>query len=440
MASVINDPNGRKRIQFVAPDGTRKTIRLGRVDRKTAESICRQVEHLLSAQLSGQPIPRETAAWLGSIGEKLRQRLCRAGLIDDPLSGRSLTLKEFLEGYLAERTDLSPGTLQAMRLDADRLVAVLGKDTRLSAVTPADADRCKAYLLERKYARSTVARCLRHARHFFAVACRRKLIPENPFAHQKGIAVIGDPSRRKFIPAEEVVRVLEEIPDRELRAWVVLARWGGLRVPSEALALRWSDVLWDKNLLIIRSSKTARHASGGIRMVPLFPEVRTVLDELWQHTPEGEDRVLRKYRRGRVNPRPMFERYCERAGVQPWPKLFQNLRASRATELADLFPSHLCAAWLGHTEKVADAFYRQVREEHILRAVNLPNALASQATQKAAQHTAEQSGIACSAVTAAEENLRGLQHYAILCSNDHEYSYVSDGLRYYTCWPRMDVC
>ena len=83
MASIVNDPNGRRRVQFVSPDGKRKTIRLGKIDRKTAEGVCRQVEHLLSARLSGQPIPRDTAVWLTTIGEKLRQRLVRVGLVDD---------------------------------------------------------------------------------------------------------------------------------------------------------------------------------------------------------------------------------------------------------------------------------------------------------------------------------------------------------------------
>ena len=63
MASISNDPNGRKRILFVAPDGSRKTIRLGRIDRKSAEAIKRHVEALLSAKIGGQPVPRDTAAW-----------------------------------------------------------------------------------------------------------------------------------------------------------------------------------------------------------------------------------------------------------------------------------------------------------------------------------------------------------------------------------------
>ena len=86
--------------------------------------------------------------------------------------------------------------------------------------------------------------------------------------------------------------------------------------------------------------------------------------------------------------------YCEKAGVSPWPKPFQNMRASRATELADRYPSHVCAAWLGHTERVADAFYRQVTTEHWQSAVSCPSALTlARATQNAAQHRAETSGI-----------------------------------------------
>ncbi|MHC4563837.1 MAG: hypothetical protein ACYS8X_13845 [Planctomycetota bacterium] len=46
MASVISDPSGRKRIQFVAGDGTRKTIRLGKATVRQAEAIKVKVEQL----------------------------------------------------------------------------------------------------------------------------------------------------------------------------------------------------------------------------------------------------------------------------------------------------------------------------------------------------------------------------------------------------------
>ena len=53
------------------------------------------------------------------------------------------------------------------------------------------------------------------------------------------------------------------------------------------------------------------------------------------------------------------------AGVSPWPRLFQNLRASRETELADRFPSHVVAGWIGHSMRVAEEHYLQITPEHL---------------------------------------------------------------------------
>src|SRR5262249_52977110 len=57
-------------------------------------------------------------------------------------------------------------------------------------------------------------------------------------------------------------------------------------------------------------------------------------------------------------------RIIRRAGLTPWPKLCNNLRASRETELAEQFPMHVVCAWIGNTERVAAKHYLQVTEEH----------------------------------------------------------------------------
>ena len=49
MASISKQPNGRKTIQFVAPDGKRKSIRLGKVSLRAAEAVKLKIEHLASA-------------------------------------------------------------------------------------------------------------------------------------------------------------------------------------------------------------------------------------------------------------------------------------------------------------------------------------------------------------------------------------------------------
>lgn len=139
-------------------------------------------------------------------------------------------------------------------------------------------------------------------------------------------------------------------------------------MPSEALSLTWADVNSGQNRLIVRSTKTAHHADGGVRVVPIFAELRPALEAAWD---AAEVYVITEYRDPGVNLRAQFNRWVTRAGLVPWPKPFQNMRATRATELADRYPSHVCAKWLGHTERVADEFYCSVTDENYRRAAGL---------------------------------------------------------------------
>src|ERR1700683_658926 len=109
MASVVNDPNGRKRILFVGPDQIRKAIRLGKIDRKSADAISRHVEALVTAKIGGQRLPADTAVWLTSIGAKLRDKLAGVGLVEPC---KRTVLGEFLEGFIANRTPTAaPNTI-----------------------------------------------------------------------------------------------------------------------------------------------------------------------------------------------------------------------------------------------------------------------------------------------------------------------------------------
>jgi hypothetical protein len=55
-------------------------------------------------------------------------------------------------------------------------------------------------------------------------------------------------------------------------------------------------------------------------------------------------------------------RYVKRAGLTPWPKLFQNLRATRETELAAEHPIHVACDWIGNSKAVAKKHYLQVTD------------------------------------------------------------------------------
>lgn len=73
--------------------------------------------------------------------------------------------------------------------------------------------------------------------------------------------------------------------------------------------------------------------------------------------------VINRYRRPDQNLREKFLKILKRAGVQPWPRLFQNLRASRETELLARYPAKNVSAWLGNSVPVAMRHYAMATEE-----------------------------------------------------------------------------
>jgi len=369
MACIGTESNGHRRILFVAADGARKTVRLGKCSQHDAEQVCRHVEALAASTIHGQSVSRVTALWISNVGRTLHDRLSRAGLIEPRQHAGRMTVAEFIDGYIAQRHDLKPTTLTVLKQARIWLVRYLGENRRLDAVKVADADGYQAHMFASGLAKATIAKRCRYARHYFEVAKRRGNIDVNPFAHIKG-AVKGDVTRRVFVPEEVVQKVIDGIPDAQWKLLIALARWGGLRIPSEALALTWADVDFAGKRFIVRATKTAHHEDGGIRVVPMFPELADLFQKVFDEAEDGAVHVISRYRSGGVNLRTQLLRYINRAGLKPWPKLWQNLRASRATELADKFPSHVCAAWLGHTEKVADAFYRTVTDSHFERATS----------------------------------------------------------------------
>jgi len=387
MASVSQDPSGSYRIQFQTPDGKRKTLRLPTKDKKVATSIGSHVEHLVASRISGSAVPPATAAWLASVTDPLRSRLVKVGLIDPVATSTVPTLGEFLDEHLRNRAaELKPGTMKVLEQAARWMRRFLGDDVRLDKITVTDADRFRAAILKDR-AKATANKWTRYAKEFLNAAVTRGLIDKNPFAHVKGLAVVGDQSRRALVPDADIRRVLDAIPCPQFRLIVALARYAGLRIPSEALTLTWADVNWASNRLVVRATKTAHHSHGGVRVVPIFAELRPFLQEAWDAAESGSEFVITRYRDPATNLRTQFNRWCLAAGVVPWGKPFQNMRATRATELADRFPSHVCASWLGHTERIADQFYRSVTDDHFLRATTEGTKPTQNPTQQRAEPT-----------------------------------------------------
>ena len=398
MASITTDRDGRRRIQFVAPNGKRRAVHLGKVSQRTAAGVKYRIEQLLESINFNRPMEADLIQWVKGLETSLAKKLARVKLIPDPKGAPIVTVGSFLDSWLAGRkTDFKPASVIAWGQVINAMKEFFGEDCRLTKVTTAKAEAFRQSMIEAGLRATTIHKRLQHARMFFAHAKRQELVSENPFEfvrHRPGDAS----ERRAYVPAVDVMRAIEHAPNETWKLLIALSRFGGLRVPSEALSLRWQDVDWERQRIVIPSPKTEHLAGKGYRVIPLFPAIRPHLEAAFETAPEGAVYVIpEEYRRraqtaggwANANLRTTLERVIRRAGLEAWPRLWHSMRASCETDLARQFPLAVVAKWLGNTQAVAMRHYVDVTDGDFERAVSIDLAIPLDATKKAAQKTAQ---------------------------------------------------
>ncbi len=365
MASLQKrNDTGAYALQFYDRHNVRRTISLGVITKREAETIKLHVEKIASAQHSSAPLDRMSSIWISEIGEKLRQKLARHKLIEECRDG---TLGQFIDDFIKRRRAnpaFKESTFTVYKPVHESLRSYFGNNASLRSITKGDAQEWILRATKGK-APNTVRKWTRVAKTLFNSALDHGLIDTSPF---DGMAYsnIRTTERHFYINDKMATDILNVLPTNELKLIFALLRYGGLRCPSELLELRWGDILWDKKRFIVRCVKVERHEGHETRVVPLFGEIEPLLQQAFDEAPEGSELIVS---RSATNIRTHLENAISQAGLQRWPKLFQNLRSSRATELCEQFPNHVVAAWLGHSIQVAKLHYWQVTDDHFERAI-----------------------------------------------------------------------
>ena len=387
MASLSRDGNGGSRIQFIDGAGERRAVRLGKVPVRVAETVLRRIEALVAHAIAGTTHEPDLSAWLASVPTVLYRRLVRVGLAApraDDEAAEVVTLEKLCAAF-KERAAVKPGTAAAYGQTLDSLTAFYGPTRPLAEITTASADlwrkaiatategegkrRKRRTTADGRLAPATVAKRVHVAKQVFGKAVAWGWLEKNPFTGLRAGSQ-ANPARAAYVAPETLEAVLEACPSVQWRLVFALPRLAGLRCPSEVGGLQWGDVDFANGRLTVRSPKTEHHGGGhAVRLVPIVPWLRAILADAFDAATPGERAVVPMAARPGANLRTTAEKVIERASVESWPRLFQNLRASCETDWVQTYPAHVCAKWLGHSPTIAAQHYLQVRDAHFRDAI-----------------------------------------------------------------------
>ena len=384
MASISKDKNGTKRIVYYNTSKKQVSIRLGKIPMKNAETIKVHVENLLSAQASKVSVATETAEWLSKIPDQLYEKFVQKGFV--PPRRVVGTLGEMIPRVIKEKSvDSKPASVEIFRQTERCLYEYFDKNKGVDSITETDAKEFKQWLAKKGSFKTssplkptTVAKRMQHVSSFFHKMKEDGDIPRNPFRKLAKKATV-DKTRNRYIDEKTILQVMEYAPDAEWRLIIALWRFAGLRAVSEVLMLKWEDILWDQKKIVVHSPKTEQHEGKDVRVIPFFPHLEECLTEAFEQADEGAVYVVEKhaplYLRGKKervyvsrqgNIGTTFRKIILRAGLVPWDKLIQNLRASFETDLLNgkygKFGLHTIAAWLGHSVKVMLEHYGRFQQ------------------------------------------------------------------------------
>jgi integrase len=374
MATLIVKDKGKTpgySIEWRDRNGQRRSSYLGgsRYTQKTAEEFKMIVEKIRFYQWNNSEITdKKTATWLQTAPPELLSKLEKADLIIVP---KPQDLQWLWDTFISYRTDVKSSTMK-LYLACRRLFFQTFLPTELvETITTEKLLNWKAILLTR-YAAGGVATQLTIVNAMFNWAVRMEFLSKNPmFGIPFGSRV--NQNTRRHITVGEYMKLLEACPSLEWRVIIALARFGGLRCPSELMQLRWSDIVWKLHGFWVRSPKTEHHSGHECRFVPLFSEIWTELKQLHEQIqPKDDDFIIQSFQgKSQWNLNSPFQKIARQAGLEKIVSPFRNMRKDRCNEVREQYGSEKETTWMGHSEKVMKKHYLDVTEKDYSDVVKL---------------------------------------------------------------------
>ena len=369
----INEMKAQRKengVYYLQPvvNGARKRVTLGKIRRTDAAKIAANITSILEHRKLGLDIPPDLIKWIAGLSSAFRLSLAEKGIIE---TQKVLTFREVFKKFMSSYKDGNRAQSTILRMQRSSKVAleVFG-DTICDEIT---AEQVLEYerQLKDKLSESTWTKSLSDMKQVFNWGINvAKLINRNPISTLRG-GRKSNPERMIYVSREaidDVIKITDENSD--WRLIFALARYAGLRIPSELARLKWKDIDFGSGTMNIFAPKTKTP-----RVVPIFPPLDKIILEAWEALSEGSKTLHvindETRRKPSTNLRTTAMKLIDRAGVDVWEKQFQNLRMSCATEMINAgYPIRKVAVWLGHSVQVLEQHYigttgREIKEARI---------------------------------------------------------------------------
>ena len=207
MASIsTNKKNGTKRVLFTDEQSNRRTIQLGKVTAKAAESFKLRVEALIAAQRMGVPLDGELSVWLRDLPDTMHGRLAAVGLVESRVNAAVVTLEMLLKRFEANGV-VKASTRRTYQQTLQSLLKHFGGDIAINTLTVANADEWRKAISESGLATATVSKRVRVAKAIFRKAVKWDLLLRNPFEDLRSGSQ-SNPDRAFYITHEMMQAVL----------------------------------------------------------------------------------------------------------------------------------------------------------------------------------------------------------------------------------------
>jgi len=347
-------------VDVAVPGIGRKRIRLGSTTKRDASRFCMRIQSLEDTARLRSPVRREDEEWLRNLPHEQFEKIRRTGLLEHTtIPTHRMSLREWVDEWLnIVLAQCEKRTHELYKQSSTLFLDYLDQDLGLLAIKREHAERWHTHLIESGIKTASVRRHIRQLKACFNAAIKRDIIMRNPFDRIESASVAA--KRSRIITDIEAEKVLNELPSIGYKLLFALARFAGLRSPSETMILTWDKVDLENNRLEVYAPKTHQ-----TRMVPILPQLRALLDLAMVESNNMTGLLLNISYNNHAR---TIKDAATRAGVELWPKIFQTLRQSFSTTLCERFPEHVVAAWAGHSPEIARRHYMTMRDEYFTEA------------------------------------------------------------------------